>query len=131
MAVEDALPASLAFEMTYRYGVNNLAKILSTRAAAVAFAKMVSQLDRDKLNDILFNWNDSELSEDGTKIFCYVGRDRQYSRGANGGKLVVRKKEFVEWLLSDRPFDIKNYGESILSDTEWIAKIKSARSFFG
>ena len=89
---------------------------------------ILEKLGRDDLSDILTNWNDSELSEDGTKILCYVGRDREYSRGVNGGKSSVSKKEFVEWLLNDEPFDETIYGTAIRSDTDWKVKIESARA---
>ena len=92
---------------------------------------IVEKLGRDDLSDILTNWNDSELSEDGTTIFCYVGRDREYSRGANGGKSSVSKKEFIEWLLSDGPLDENEYGKNIRNDTEWAVKIAAARLAMG
>jgi len=88
---------------------------------------ILEKLGRDDLSDILTNWNDSELSEDGTKIFCYVGRDREYSGSANGGKSSVSKKEFIVWLLSNGPFDENEYGATIGADTDWKAKIDRAR----
>lgn len=104
-----------------------MAKKIGPPKASAAFSMILEKLGRDDLSDILTNWNDSELSEDGTTIFCYVGRDREYSRGANGGKSSVSKKEFIEWLLSDGPFDETIYGTAIRSDTEWAAKIAAAR----
>jgi hypothetical protein len=40
---------------------------------------------REDVIDILLNWDDCELSEDGNKIIQHVGRDREYSRGKMGG----------------------------------------------
>ena len=73
------------------------------KATATAFKLITSTLDRDELADILFNWNESGLSADGDNIIQHVGRDRQFSRGGEGGKARVGKKEFIAWLLSDGP----------------------------
>lgn len=105
--------------------------VLSSKKAAAAFRAILTSLGRDDVSDILSNWNDCELSEDGTKIFCYIGRDREYSRGTEGGKMTISKKEFIEWLLSDGPYDKEVYGEDIRSDTEWVTKIEAARSAAG
>ena len=104
---------------------------LDNRKAAAAFRAIVDHLGRDDVTDILFNWNDYELSEDGSKIISYVGRDREYSRGAQGGKATISKKEFLDWLLSDAPFDEKAYGAGIRGDAEWVRKIGAARSASG
>lgn len=104
---------------------------LTNRKAAAAFRAIVEKMGRDDVSAILLNWNDSELSDDGEKIILYVGRDREYSRGAEGGKSTIRKAEFIEWLLSDAPFDVTVYGEAIRSDAEWTEKINSARAASG
>lgn len=108
-----------------------MAKKIGPQKASAAFSMILEKLGRDDLSDILTNWNDSELSEDGTTIFCYVGRDRQYSRGANGGKSSVSKKEFIEWLLSNGPLDENEYGALIRKDTEWTKRIEMARAASG
>lgn len=108
-----------------------MANPISSRKAAAAFKSIVEQLGRDELSEILFNWDDSELSEDGTKIIRFVGRDREYSRGSDGGKVSVSKTEFIIWLLSDAPFDESVYGEGIRKNTEWVGKIESARQASG
>jgi hypothetical protein len=72
-----------------------------SRKAAAAFKAIVDHVGRDDVIDILLNWDDCELSEDGKKIIQYIGRDREYSRGALGGKGAVSKKEFLAWLLSE------------------------------
>jgi len=100
---------------------------ITTRKAAAAFKAIVEKVGRDDVAEILANWNDYELSEDGSKIVCYVGRDRENSHGTQGGKGTVSKKEFLEWLLSDEPFDKGVYGEGILTTQEWVGKIESAR----
>ena len=101
------------------------------RKAAAAFKAIVDHVGRDDVIDILLNWDDCELSEDGNKIIQYIGRDREYSRGAIGGKGTVSKKEFLAWLLSEAPFDESVYGEAIRMDVEWIRKIDSARTASG
>ena len=97
------------------------------KATASAFKLITSTLDRDELADILFNWNESGLSADGEKIIQHVGRDRQFSRGSEGGKAHIGKKEFIAWLLSDGPFDETVYGPAIRSDQEWRQRIDVAR----
>jgi len=108
-----------------------LAIPISSRKAAAAFKAIIEQVGRDDVTDILLNWDDSELSEDGDKIFRYIGRDRQYSHGAMGGKVTVSKKEFIEWLLSDGPFDESVYGKGIRMEVDWGRKIDSARTASG
>lgn len=104
---------------------------ISSRKAAAAFRAIVDQVGRDDVTDILFNWDDSELSEDGNKIFRYIGRDREYSRGAEGGKVTIGKAEFLAWLLSEAPFDASVYGEGIRMEVDWVRKIEAARTASG
>lgn len=105
--------------------------LLSSKKAAAAFRAIVTSLGRDDVSDILLNWNDYELSEDGTKIYCYVGRDREYSQGADRGKMTISKTKFIEWLLSDGPFDEEVYGADIRSNSEWVTIIDAARRASG
>lgn len=102
-----------------------------SRKASVAFTTIVEKLGRDDVIDILLNWDDCELSEDGTGIIQFVGRDRDYSHGKNGGKAKVSKADFLNWLLSDAPFDEAVYGSRIRDDAEWARKIEAARSASG
>ncbi len=104
---------------------------LNSRKAAAAFRAIVDVVGRDTVTAILLDWNDSQLNEDGTKIIRYFGRDREYSRGAFGGKGSVRKADFLIWLMSDAPFDAKVYGPAIVSDSDWAATIGAARKASG
>jgi hypothetical protein len=82
-------------------------------------------MDREDVNKILSNWNESELNEDGSEILIYVD-----SRGCGprtGGADKVDKSEFIEWLKSEAPFDITIYGKDILEDREWTELIGKAR----
>ena len=99
-----------------------------SRKAAAAFKAIVDHVGRNDVIDILLNWDDCELSEDGNKIIQHIGRDREYSRGAMGGKGAVSKKEFLAWLLSEAPFDESVYGEGIRMEVDWARKIDSART---
>ena len=45
------------------------------RKAAVAFKAIVDHVGREDVIDILLNWDDCELSNDGNKIIQHVGRD--------------------------------------------------------
>ena len=101
------------------------------KATATAVKLITSTLDRDELADILFNWNESGLSADGENIIQHVGRDRQFSRGSEGGKARIGKKEFIAWLLSDGPFDETVYGNAIRLDREWRQRIEAARMASG
>ena len=102
-------------------------KPLSNKGTSAAFKLITSNLTRDDITNILFNWNESELSADGEKIIKYIGRDRQYSRGSEGGKAHIGKKEFIAWLFSDAPFDETIYGSDIKSEIEWRRQIGLAR----
>ena len=104
---------------------------IDSRKAAVAFKAIIDQVGRDDVTDILLNWNDCELSEDGNKIIQHIGRDREYSHGAMGGKGAVSKKEFLAWLLGEAPFDESVYGEGIRMEVDWARKIDSARTASG
>lgn len=91
------------------------------------FESIVSQMEREDINEILYNWNESELNQDGSAILIYVD-----SRGygpRTGGADKVDKSEFMEWLTSDGPFDTKVYGNEILQDKNWIDLINKARKF--
>lgn len=96
-------------------------------AVGKAFNAIVEIIGRDDIGEILFNWNESQLNEDGDKIICYPGRDGRYSVGKEGGKVVISKREFLAWLLSDHPFDEKVYGANIRNDPEWTELIRRAR----
>ena len=81
-------------------------------------------MSRDDINEILANWNESELSDDDTIVTYTDSR----SRGPRtGGADIVDKSEFITWLLSDAPFDTKVYGEKIREDKHWVELIEKAR----
>jgi hypothetical protein len=92
-----------------------------------AFNNVVKGIGSNDIGEILFNWNESQLNEDGDKIFGYPGRDAKYSKGKEGGKVNISKREFLDWLFSDKPFDEKVYGANIRSDAEWTGLIQRAR----
>lgn len=100
---------------------------MNNAKASQAFKRMVAQAE-DDLVGVLFNWNDSRLSEDKTGIDSYPGRDSEYSRGKDGGRVSVSKREFMEWLFSDAPFDAKVYdAESLARGSEWRGQIERLR----
>lgn len=100
---------------------------MSNLAVGKAFNAITKGLGRDDVGEILFNWNESQLNEDGNKIINYPGRDGRYSHGKEGGKVIIGKREFLTWLLSDAPYDEKVYGANVGSDPEWTSLIKRAR----
>jgi len=103
------------------------ASSMTTVDVGKAFNAILKGIGINDLGEILFNWNESQLNEDGDKIFRYPGRDGRFSHGKEGGKVIVGKREFLAWLLSDDPFNEKVYGANIRSDTEWTSLIQRAR----
>lgn len=100
---------------------------MSNANVGKAFNTVFNSIGRDDLDEILFNWNESKLNEDGHKIICYPGRDGKFSRGKEGGKVIIGKREFLTWLLSDSPFDEDVYGTNIRNDAQWTGLIQRAR----
>lgn len=99
----------------------------STQEIARIFGQMVKRAEKE-LSSALFNWNDSRLNEDKDKIVLYPGRDRIFARGKEGGKSNVSKAEFIDWLMSDGPFDTSVYGKDITRDVQWRDEIETLRS---
>lgn len=99
----------------------------SNVAIGKAFNAIIEKIGRNDIGEILMNWNDSQLNEDGDRIICYPGRDGRFSLGKEGGKVVISKREFLVWLLSEEPFDEKVYGANIKNDPEWTTLIRRAR----
>ncbi len=96
-------------------------------AVGKAFDAIIDGIGRGDIGEILMNWNDSQLNEDGDKIICYPGRDGRFSLGKEGGKVIISKREFLTWLMSDEPFDEKVYGANIRNNPDWTALIRRAR----
>jgi len=109
--------------------MNDSASVSSMSNADIgkAFNAIAKGIGLDDIGVILFNWNESQLNEDGDKIIGYPGRDGRFSHGKEGGKVTISKREFLAWLMSDDPFDEKVYGTNIRSDTEWTGLIRRAR----
>ena len=91
-----------------------------------AFNNLMTNMDRDDFNEILFNWNESELNEDSAEILIYV--DSRADGPRTGGADKVDKKEFIDWLKSDGPFDPEVYSEDIRDDENWVGLIERARA---
>lgn len=99
----------------------------STIKIGKAFSSLVSTLGKDDVSELLMNWNDSELSDDGSKIIVFPGRDRRYSAGELGGSMKAGKGEFLSWLHSDAPLDPAVFEVS----EEWKSKVDAARNATG
>lgn len=106
---------------------NSNVSSMSNANVGKAFNAVIKGIGRGDIGGILFNWNESELNLDGDKIIAYPGRDGRYSRGKEGGKVNISKRDFLAWLFSDHPFDEKIYGADIRSDAEWVDLIQRAR----
>ena len=116
--------------------MNNSVSVTSMSNVAVgkAFNAIIKGIGLNDIGEILFNSNESQLNIDGNKIIGYPSRDGRFSYGKEGGKIIISKREFLTWLLSDKPFDEKVYGPNITSNTEWTALIQRAREhalYFG
>lgn len=103
-------------------------KRMSNKALASTLRRMVTEAP-DELQGALFNWNESELGPDKDCILRHPGRDGRYSRGANGGKEIVKIADFLAWLRSDAPLDPQKYGPRI--DPEWRYQICRLRHLAG
>ncbi len=87
--------------------------------------------DAMDIDGLLMNWNNSELNQDRNEIVMYPGRDGSYSIGREGGKVRISKKLFIEWILSDIPFDENIYGKDIRNDINWATARKSITEILG
>lgn len=99
----------------------------SNKKIGDAFRSVVKEVGESRLAGILMNWNESRLSDDGERIISPIGRDANYSKGKEGGQVRIGKKEFIEWVLSNAPFDEKIYGKGIKENEEWVNDINDAR----
>lgn len=104
-----------------------LASPISTMAVGKAFKAIVQGVGQNDLGEILFNWNESQLNEDGDKIVRYPGRDGRFSIGKEGGKIIVGKRDFLVWLMSNEPFNENVYGADITQNEDWTNLIMRAR----
>jgi len=101
---------------------------LSNKKIGEAFNRLVNTA-KDDFEEVMSNWQSGVfLNDDKDKLITYPGRDQAFSRGKEGGKVNVTKKEMIEWLMSDGPFDEKIYGPDIRNDKQWVAQIERLRS---
>ncbi|WP_239255221.1 hypothetical protein [Candidatus Nitrotoga sp. M5] len=100
---------------------------MSKTAVGIAFNAIIKGTGINDIGEILPDWNESQLNEDGDKIFRYPGRNGRFSRGKDGGKVIIGKRGFLAWLLNEYPLDEKVYGANIRNDTVWPALIRGAR----
>lgn len=70
---------------------------MSNANVGKAFKAIVNGIGRDDLGEILFNWNESELNEDGSKIIGYPGRDGDKSKGAKILQDMISASGIVEF----------------------------------
>lgn len=124
--LEDGTKAHV-FERKPEFDKNGDLATRSNKQIKNEFEKIHNTLGRSDLEGLLDNWSEARLSEDGDKIVGFPGRDRNYSKGKEGGKIVLSKKSFLEWLTSDAPFDEKKYDQ----DEEWTSIINKAREAIG
>lgn len=89
------------------------------------WTKLLTELSTDDLNTILYNWNESEISADGNDILIFV--DSRAYGPRTGGASVIDKNEFINWLMSEQPFDESIYGKDISNDQHWVNLINSTR----
>jgi hypothetical protein len=100
---------------------------LSNKKIGEAFNRLVNTA-KDDFEEVMSNWQSGVfLNDDKDKLITYPGRDQAFSRGKEGGKVNVTKKEMIEWLMSDGPFDEKIYGPEIRNDKQWVDQIERLR----
>ncbi len=107
-------------------GAPELDKPLTDAKARKAYDAIFAKLGQEGLGGLVFNWNESEINEDGD-LKNYAGRDRMYTAKGQGGSYKVSKADFVRWLMSDAPFD----PAKIQQDAEWRAEVNAARQASG
>lgn len=81
-----------------------------------AWQRLMAQVGRDGMEEIVSNFRGAELSEDGSKI---INRD---VRGG-GGKWTETKGDFFKWLFSDEPTDPNKF----IQEKAWVDQIQKAR----
>ena len=92
------------------------------------FEEVSSALGQGDIGAILYNWNESSLSADSGEIIKYPGRDGRFTKGEEGGAVIIGKGEFLAWLQSSSPFSADVYGADIANDAEWAELIHRARA---
>lgn len=92
---------------------------------AQTFEALLGSLGVSDLEGLLYNWNESKLSPDGTEIILHYD-ERAFGPGT-GDSAVIEKEELFAWLLSEEPFNTEVYGPQILQDAEWRELIARAR----
>lgn len=108
-------------------GAPELEKPLTDAQARKAWNAMLDKVGVKGLAGLVYNWNEGELSEDGSRITNFAGRDRAQTMAGQGGSYRNSKAEFVRWLMSDAPFD----AAKIEQDAEWRAEVNAARQASG
>lgn len=93
--------------------------------AESTFLALITKMRIEDVNEILYNWNESELNDANTEILIYV--DSRANGPRTGGADIVDKTEFINWLLSDAPFDTEIYGDDIREDEHWVGLVEKAR----
>jgi hypothetical protein len=121
----DATNAQVINKMSDKMKLNVVS--MSNASVGKVFNTVVNGIGRDDLGEILYNWNESQLNEDGDRIISYPGRDGIFSRGKEGGKINISKRAFLTWLSSDNPFDAKIYDANIRDNIQWMGLIQRAR----
>lgn len=99
---------------------------ISDAQAKVALSQLIES-HPEELREVLANWDDTKLNEDGT-LERHLGRE-----GPQGGEdefntdAEIEPAEFVNWLLSDEALDPKQFGD----DPDWRTQIETLRAATG
>lgn len=100
---------------------------ISNKNVSEAILEMAKN-ELDTLENVLFNYADIDVVYDEyfdeVKLKGNAGRDAWHSKGINSAKYTPSKKEFINWLFSERPTNPKEYTQ----DSEWIDNISKLRS---
>ncbi|OHB99068.1 MAG: hypothetical protein A2Z57_04020 [Planctomycetes bacterium RIFCSPHIGHO2_12_39_6] len=104
--------------------------IKGTKRVGEYFNNLVKKMSRDEVDQVLYDWGEGQLNEDGTGIKI----ERMFAREAKKGLGEIvkgSKAQFINWLNSDAPFNEKIYGKDILKDSEYVDRINRAREAAG
>ena len=96
--------------------VPNRGKSIPRNQNGKALTRLIEKMGRGEVEVLLGDWNGSELSEDGTKIYFMDTR-------GGSGKFSYTKGEFFGWLFGDDPTNPSEY----IQEQEWVERVRLAR----
>jgi len=100
--------------------------IKNTKKISEHFNNLVKGMDRDAVEELLYDWDEAGLNEDGDRLVRIGDFSRGDPKGV-GTTSRLSKGEFINWLNSEAPFDETKYGKNIRNNKEYVDRINQAR----